>query len=134
MIGSYAFVATSEPEPNGTSRRPTPLTPRHTAGLVAVAEGERGRIGLELYYTGRQSLEANPYRSSSEPYLVLGLLAERRFGRASLFVNFENLTDVRQTKTDPLIRPFRAPDGNWTVDAWGPLDGRVVNGGVRWTW
>ncbi len=134
VIGSYAFVATSEPEPNGTSRRPTPLTPRHTAGLVAVAEGERGRIGLELYYTGRQSLEANPYRSSSEPYLVLGLLAERRFGRASLFVNFENLTDVRQTKTDPLIRPFRAPDGNWTVDAWGPLDGRVVNGGVRWTW
>ncbi len=134
VIGSYAFVATSEPEPNGTARRSTPLTPRHTAGLVAVAESERGRIGLELYYTGRQSLESNPYRSSSQPYLVLGVLAERRFGRASLFVNFENLTDVRQTKTDPLIRPFRAPDGNWTVDAWGPLDGRVVNGGVRWTW
>ncbi len=134
VIGSYAFVATSEPEPNGTSRRSTPLTPRHTAGLVAVAEGERGRIGLELYYTGHQSLDANPYRSTSDPYLVVGLLAERRFGRASLFVNLENLTDVRQTKSDPLTRPFRAADGNWTVDAWGPLDGRVVNGGVRWMW
>ena len=25
----------------------------------------------------------------------------------------------------------RAPDGRWTVDAWAPLEGRVVNGGVR---
>jgi hypothetical protein len=24
-----------------------------------------------------------------------------------------------------------AIDGRWTVDAWAPLDGRVVNGGVR---
>jgi len=22
-------------------------------------------------------------------------------------------------------------DGRWTVDAWAPLDGRVINGGVR---
>lgn len=134
LIGSYAFVAASEPDPNGATRRPIPLTPRHTAGLVAVAEGERGRVGLELYYTGRQTLEADPYRSSSEPYALLGLLAERRFGRWSLFINFENLTDVRQTRVSPLVRPFRATDGNWTVDGWGPLDGRVGNGGLRWTW
>jgi iron complex outermembrane receptor protein len=134
VIGSYAFVATSEPDPAGAGRRATPLTPRHTAGLVAVTEGERGRVGLEVYYTGRQSLEPNPYRASALPYVVVGLLAERRIGRASLFVNLENLTDVRQTKTNPLVRPIRAADGNWTVDAWGPLDGRVVNGGVRWAW
>ena len=27
--------------------------------------------------------------------------------------------------------PDRAPDGRWTVDAWAPLDGRVINGGAR---
>ena len=48
-----------------------------------------------------------------------------------MFVNVENLADVRQTKDDPLIRPVRLPDGRWTVDAWGPLDGRTWNGGLR---
>ena len=26
--------------------------------------------------------------------------------------------------------PSRGVDGRWTVDAWAPLDGRVLNGGV----
>ena len=38
---------------------------------------------------------------------------------------------VRQTKWDPLVRPQQAADGRWTVDGWAPLDGRVINGGVR---
>ena len=90
-----------------------------------------GRIGLEWYFTGRQRLEENPYRQRSEPYFVLGVLAERQFGRVRLFVNGENLTGVRQTQWDPLVRPTRAPDGRWTVDAWAPLESRNVNGGVR---
>ena len=48
-----------------------------------------------------------------------------------LFINGENLTGVRQTRRDPILRPDRAIDGRWTVDAWAPLDGRVINGGVR---
>jgi iron complex outermembrane receptor protein len=48
-----------------------------------------------------------------------------------LFYNSENLLDVRQTKYNPLVLPRRTPDGRWTVDAWAPLDGRVVNGGIR---
>ena len=42
---------------------------------------ESGRIGLELYYTGRQRLDADPFRVRSRPYLIVGLLAERRLGR-----------------------------------------------------
>jgi len=90
-----------------------------------------GRIGFEVYYTGRQRLEANPYRAESRPYMVLGALIERKIGKVRLFVNGENLADVRQTKWDPLLRPTRGVDGRWTVDAWAPLDGRNVNGGVR---
>ena len=106
-------------------------TPRHSLGFVAMAENEEGRIGFELYYTGRQRLEANPYRDISEPYTVAGVLIERRVGPLRLFVNLENLTDVRQQRWDPVLRPNRAIDGRWTVDAWAPLDGRVINGGAR---
>jgi outer membrane receptor for ferrienterochelin and colicins len=109
-----------------------PLTPRHSAGIVGMWEKEDvGRIGIEWYYTGRQSLEENPYRPVSEPYMILGLLAEKQFGRIRLFVNGENLTGVRQTRWDPLLRPTRAADGRWTVDAWAPLEGRNINGGLR---
>ena len=90
-----------------------------------------GRIGVESYYTGSQRLEQNPYRTESKPYVLFGFLAERRVGPARLFVNVENLTNVRQTRWDPLLRPDRGIDGRWTVDAWAPLDGRVLNAGIR---
>ncbi len=109
-----------------------PLTPRHSAGIVGMCERpDVGRVGVEWYYTGVQRLESDPYRDRSEPYFVVGLLAERQFGRVRLFINGENLNDVRQTRWSPLILPARAGDGRWTVDAWSPLDGRNVNGGVR---
>ena len=112
--------------------RDVPQTPRHSAGVVGMWEREDvGRVGVEWYYTGRQALEENPYRAVSEPYMIVGILAERQFGWIRIFVNGENLTGVRQTRWDPLLRPSRAPDGRWTVDAWAPLDGRNVNGGVR---
>jgi iron complex outermembrane receptor protein len=132
LTGSYVFVQSSEPDPDAPGRRTIPLTPRHTAGLVAIWEREDfGRIGFEAYYTGRQTLDDNPYRAESKPYVLLGLMAERKFERFSVFVNLENLLDVRQTKTDPLLLRSRANDGRWTVDAWGPTDGFVANAGVR---
>ena len=113
-------------------RADVPLTPRHSAGVVAMWEVEdAGRLGLEWYYTGRQALDENPYRTVSEPYVILGLLAEKQFGRVRVFINGENLTGIRQTRWDPLLRPARAIDGRWTVDGWAPPEGRNVNGGVR---
>jgi hypothetical protein len=64
----------------------------------------------------------------------VGILAERRVGAARVFVNAENLLDVRQTKHDPLVRPFPGLGGRWTNDVWAPLDGRVANMGVRYEW
>jgi outer membrane receptor for ferrienterochelin and colicins len=46
-------------------------------------------------------------------------------------VNVESLGNVRQTDWSPLLLTARAPDGRFTVDAWAPPDGRVINGGVR---
>ena len=129
VTASYTYVRAREQIGRVTSD--VAQTPRHSVGLVAMVENEDGRVGFELYYTGRQRLEANPYRDAGEPYTLVGLLIERRVGRLRLFVNLENLTDVRQQQWDPVLRPDRAVDGRWTVDAWAPLDGRVINGGVR---
>lgn len=132
LTGSYLYLDASEPDPDDTGRRIVPLTPKHTAGLVAMWEDhDKGRVGVELYYTGKQQLEDNPYRTESKPYFELGVLAEIVVGKARLFINAENILDVRQTKYDPLVRPSRAPDGRWTVDVWGPTDGFVLNGGIR---
>jgi iron complex outermembrane receptor protein len=128
---SYTFTDARETPPSRLEERLVPLTPRHQAGLVAAWESELTRAGFEVYYTGRQSLDENPYRTESKPYTHLGVLVERRFGRARVWINAENLLDVRQTKYDPLVRPSRGFGGRWTTDVWAPLDGRTANLGVR---
>lgn len=131
VTGSYVHVDATESD-EATGRQPVPLTPRHSAGLVGMWEEHgKGRIGVEAYYTGRQSLDDNPYRTRSRPYLELGVLGEIVLGKVSLFLNAENLLNIRQTRYDPLLRPARGVDGRWTVDAWSPLDGFTLNGGIR---
>jgi iron complex outermembrane receptor protein len=130
LTATYTYVRARETV-DGVDQD-VPLTPRHSAGIVGMWESEGvGRIGVEWYYTGRQRLEENPYRPASVPYMILGVLGEKTVGRVRLFINGENLTGVRQTRWDPLLRPARAADGRWTVDAWAPLEGRNINGGVR---
>jgi iron complex outermembrane receptor protein len=153
VTGTYTYLRSRECDPDvaapggtaGTTaaacaRREVPLTPRHAAGVVTTLEQEgKGRLGLEVYYTGRQALEDDPYRAASRPYLVVGLLGERAVatawtgfpGAARVFVNLENLTNVRQTRVDPLLRPSRGRGGRWSTDAWTELTGLTVNAGVR---
>jgi iron complex outermembrane receptor protein len=132
VTGTHTFIRSREDDPDGPGRREVPLTPRHAVGLVGMWESEdAGRVGVEFYYTGRQALEDNPFRTESRPYLILGLLAERRIGPARAFINLENLLDVRQTRYDPLVLPARSAEGRWATDVWAPLEGRVINAGVR---
>ena len=132
VIVTYTYTHSTEADPFGAARREVPLTPRHAGEIAWIWEREsRGRVGLELSYTGRQSLEHDPYRETSPMYVELNALAELRLGETRLFVNAVNLTNVRQTHFDPLVLPARAPDGRWTTDVWAPLEGRVFNAGVR---
>jgi iron complex outermembrane receptor protein len=131
-LATYAWTKSTELDPDLQVRRKVPLTPEHSGSLNAIWEGDEwGRFGIEVYLTGRQPLEENPYRTTGLPHVLVGALAERALGRVRLFINAENLLDVRQTKHDPLVLQTPRPDGRWTVDAWGPLDGRVINGGLR---
>ncbi len=91
----------------------------------------KGRVGLEVYYTGRQRLEVNPYRDESRPYVIVGLLAERRVGSRAPVPQCGERDRRSPDSMGSVLRPSQGPDGRWTVDAWAPLDGRVFNGGVR---
>ena len=133
----YNYTDSTEVEPDSSSRITVPLNPRHS-GIVTVSwEKERiGSIGFEALFTGRQSLTGtltpNPYRTMSPSFVTFGVLLERQWGPVTVFLNGENLTDRRLTRYQPLVLPAQAPDGRWTTDAWGPLDGRVISLGVRW--
>ena len=130
---THAYLNSTEQPPDSAVRRTAPLNPRHSATFTASGEVEEiGRSGIEGLVTGHQAVSDNPYRTESPSYLMLGILLQRRFGAASVFLNAENLTDRRLTRVNPLLLPARAADGRWTTDAWGPLDGRVINFGVRW--
>jgi iron complex outermembrane receptor protein len=84
------------------------------------------KIGAEAYYFSPQKLNDG---TTGRGYWTAGLMAERIWKRFSLFINFENLTDTRQTKfgaiytgsiTNPIFK-----------DIYAPLDGFVVNGGIK---
>jgi iron complex outermembrane receptor protein len=117
-------------------RRELPLTPRQTAGIdVALEDDESGAYGaIEIFYTGRQTLDDDPYLRVGKPYTIIGVLLSDRWKGMTVFINGENLTNVRLTQFEPLLRPRPGDGGRWTVDQWAPLEGRRVNVGVRWQW
>ncbi|MCB0856338.1 MAG: TonB-dependent receptor, partial [Bacteroidetes bacterium] len=123
LFFQYVFVDVQLNYNNINNQKP--LTPRHNAGAVLVYEQhEKWRIGLESYYTGQQ------FRSDYTPtrdYWVVGFMALRQFERFSLFINFENFIDTRQSRfQDIVIPPLSNPS---FAEIWAPTDGFVVNGG-----
>ena len=132
LTASYLYLDATEASTDGSGRKEIALTPRHSAGFVAMWEQHGNfRVGFEAYYTGPQTLDDNPYMDESNPYWHLGLMGEITVGRASWFINLENLLDVRQTDEHPLLLPSQAASGQWTTDIWSRNDGFIANAGVR---
>jgi iron complex outermembrane receptor protein len=131
MIGSYTYLDVTEAAVGG-GRQTADRVPRQAAELAALLEDEeRGRIGVEISYTGTQTLQDNPYRDSSPSFLEVNVLGEIRFGETAVFLNAINLTDVRQGDYDPLLRPSPGAGGERITELWAPVAGRVFNLGVR---
>ena len=104
-----------------------PLTARHRLNNVLMYEQEgKVKIGLEAYYFSPQKLSDGAIGKS---YWLCGLMAEKLWKHFSLFVNFENILDTRQTKFDTI---YTGTIDNPTFrDIYAPLDGFIVNGGVK---
>ncbi|RFM27512.1 TonB-dependent receptor [Deminuibacter soli] len=115
---------------NGSTKTANPLTARHRLNNVLMYEQEgKWKLGLEAYYYSKQLLTDG---TTGKPYWTCGFMAEKLWKHFSLFVNFENFTDTRQTKFDNIYTGtvthpiFR--------DIYAPLDGFVVNGGIKVRW
>ncbi|MES1263246.1 MAG: TonB-dependent receptor [Peristeroidobacter soli] len=131
MIASSTYLDATEEDPSGGRQRAY-RTPRWSAELATMLEDEdRGRVGLEISYTGDQRLDDNPYRDSSREYVEVDALAEIKFGSLSIYFNAMDLADVRQSDFDPLLRVIPAPTGERVVNVWAPLVGRTFNFGFR---
>jgi iron complex outermembrane receptor protein len=131
FIATYMYLRSTEVDDLGTGRRDIPLNPSHTATFDLLWESEAGNFGFEGYYTGHQALEDNPFRWRGSPYIIIGLLYSKQVGPVFLYINAEDVGDVRQTKYDPLLRRTPLRDGRWTTDEWAPIDGRSINAGLR---
>ncbi len=118
----------AETDYDGT-RESLALTPIHKTYMVLVYEKHgRGRIGLEGYYTGPQTLSDG---TTSDGYWITGVMVERRFGPARLFLNFENFLDTKQSNFAPVVLGPRSNPR--FAEIWAPMDGFIVNGGVKYT-
>jgi outer membrane receptor for ferrienterochelin and colicins len=112
---------------NGGTTVQNPLTAKHRVNNVLMYEvEEKWKIGLEAYYFSRQRLNDNSY---GKEYWICGFMVERLWEHFSLFINFENFLDTRQTRfdtiytgtiSDPVFR-----------DIYAPVDGFVINGGLK---
>ncbi|PSL44320.1 iron complex outermembrane receptor protein [Chitinophaga niastensis] len=121
----YTYTDTKQHFNGQTTRQP--LTPQNRISFDATYEIENSfRFGVESFYTSPQLLSDG---TMGKGYITFGLLVQKMWKHLDVFINAENLTDRRQTRweniyTGSITHPnFR--------DIYAPLDGVVVNGGVR---
>ena len=105
-----------------------PLMPKDRVNNVFVYEREDDlRVGLEAYYYSRQRLADG---SAARDYWIFGLMTEKIISdRLSIFLNFENLSDTRQTRFGAI---YKGSELNPIFsDIFAPLDGFIINGGIK---
>ena len=104
-----------------------PLVPKSKLNLAFIYE-EHGflKAGLEAYRTGKQFLSNG---TTTPSYWELGFMVEKPFKNISVYINFENFTDQRQSKYKSVVNGSHE---NPTFDEiWNHTEGFVVNGGIK---
>ena len=104
-----------------------PLVAKHRLNNVLMYELEdKWKIGLEGFYFSPQFLNDG---TRGRSYWITGFMGERIFDNFSIFLNFENFLDTRQTRFDTIY----TGDINNPIfrDIYAPVDGFVINGGLK---
>ena len=111
----------------GTVKAESFLTPKHRLNAVLMYEVEdKWKLGLEGYYFSKQKLSDG---TTGRSYWITGFMAEKLWEKFSVYINFENFLDARQTRygsiyTGSISNPV-------FKDIYAPLDGFVINGGIK---
>ena len=111
-----------------TSVKTSPLMPKNRMNNVFVFERENDfRVGLEAYYYGEQELNDG---TMGRDFWIYGLMMEKVYEKGfSVFLNFENFSDTRQTRFGSIVSGTKL--NPVFSDIYAPLDGFVVNGGIK---
>jgi iron complex outermembrane receptor protein len=124
LFTGYTFADVTQHDMTTTE---FPLVAKHRLNNVLVYEVEdKLKIGLEGYYYSPQKLNDG---ATGKAYWLTGLMIEKLWEHFSIFVNFENFIDTRQTGFDTIYTGtitnpvFR--------DIYAPVDGFVINGGIK---
>lgn len=125
LTAGYTFAKTRQTFNETTSN--FPLSARHRANALFIYEARRNlRIGFEAAFTGKQTLTD---QSESDSYWICSIMAEKMWKKVTVFINCENMLNVRQSKyeqiytgtlTDPVFK-----------DIYAPLDGVLANVGIK---
>ena len=121
----YTYTDTKQHFNGITSTQP--LTPKNRVSADVTYEIENSfRAGIEGFYNSEQLLSDG---TTGRGFWTFGLLVQKMWKHFDIFINAENLTDRRQTRWDSIYT------GSITnpvfKDIYAPLDGVVVNAGVK---
>lgn len=126
----YSFIDTQRHYDNLTGMNP--LTAKHRLYFTTLYETDKLKTGFEAFYSGHQQRTNG---TTTPAYWTMGYMIEKKwsFGRAtkgSIFVNFENFLDVRQSRFEPLVGGTPTQP-TFVTDIYAPTDGRIINGGIK---
>ncbi len=110
-----------------TGNQILPLIPKHKFNSALIYEKhESVKLGLEAYYTSPQYLYNGV---KTDDYWEMGFMAEKLWKKFSIYINFENFTDTRQSKFKRVVSgPHNDPVFD---DIWTHTEGFVMNGGIK---
>lgn len=125
FFAGYTFTNAKAGYLSGNRR--LPLLPSSKLNLALIFEKEDFlKAGLEAYCTDRQWLSNGTHTPS---FWELGAMVEKPFAHWSVFINAENLTDVRQSRYKRVVNgPDTAPIFD---EIWTHTEGFVLNGGIK---
>jgi len=103
------------------------LLPKNKLNLALLYEKESNfKMGLEGYFTDKQYLYNN---QQTNAFWEFGFMAEKVFGKISIFINAENFTDTRQSRYKSVVNGSHLNPS--FDDIWTHTEGRTFNGGIK---
>jgi len=121
----YTFVNANQHSDGNVSQVPL-NSPHQINAILMIEEHGSYRIGLEGYYYSSQKMNNG---TTGRGYTIFGIMSEKTWGNFTVFANFENIFDTRQTRFGPIYSGNR--EQPMFKDIFAPLEGRYVNLGIK---